>query len=45
MIITLKSAYMTIFNFLALCFKIQPFEAVLRTFRSSAKADFPEKMT
>ena len=38
---------MTIFNFLALFFKIQPFEAIFRSFRPKNQPNqiFPEKMT
>ena len=38
---------MTIFNFVALFFKIQPFEAIFGTFRSKNQPNqiFPEKMT
>ena len=44
---TLKLVCMTIFNFLALFSKIQPFEAIFRTFRPKNQPNqiFPEKMT
>ena len=44
---TLKLVHLTIFNFLALLFKNQPFEAIFRTFRPKNQPNeiFPEKMT